>query len=416
MDAGATEAAITLEPAGARGREWSATCAIRAASWCSPGRRCEAGVTYQLDVAATATDIDHQPLVAGAASTFTTAGMSPGPHVVVLAAAPGEGRLDRARVARWHQPRRVSRSRPRRCSVAPACPRRTGCGVAAFGAPLYTYAAAALSPGRWLARGRRARRHGGARRRPCSSCSTRRPGPWSRASPTRRCRRGRPTGRRWPSRERRRSRSSTRRRGSLTTLARRRSAGGAGGLEPARRAARPRCRRHRPTSSTSSWRIRSCSPATRSPASPGASSDPAISPDGTQLAFLRSAPGAQGTWIAGIGASPTPPEVPRPVHPARGVHRDRDARGDQPARRPAPPPSCSSVLRVMSRFRSPQARRPARSAQWWSHPRDGSSCTSTPMPAGIVQAYVENADGSDAQVITDFAPRTLVAASVAVSG
>ena len=35
--------------------------------------------------------------------------------------------------------------------------------------------------------------------------------------------------------------------------------------------------------------------------------------------------------------------------------------------------------------------------------------------SGIVQAYVENADGSNVQLITDFAPRTLVAASVTVS-
>ena len=35
--------------------------------------------------------------------------------------------------------------------------------------------------------------------------------------------------------------------------------------------------------------------------------------------------------------------------------------------------------------------------------------------SGIAQAYIENADGSDVQLITDFAPRTLVAASVAVS-
>jgi hypothetical protein len=35
---------------------------------------------------------------------------------------------------------------------------------------------------------------------------------------------------------------------------------------------------------------------------------------------------------------------------------------------------------------------------------------------GIVQAYVENADGTNIQPITDFAPRTLVTASVAVSG
>jgi len=35
---------------------------------------------------------------------------------------------------------------------------------------------------------------------------------------------------------------------------------------------------------------------------------------------------------------------------------------------------------------------------------------------GIVQAYIENADGTNAQVITNFAPHTLVAASVTVSG
>ena len=40
----------------------------------------------------------------------------------------------------------------------------------------------------------------------------------------------------------------------------------------------------------------------------------------------------------------------------------------------------------------------------------------SPDAAGIVQAYVENADGSHALPITDFAPRTLVAAAVTVSG
>ena len=35
---------------------------------------------------------------------------------------------------------------------------------------------------------------------------------------------------------------------------------------------------------------------------------------------------------------------------------------------------------------------------------------------GIVQAYVENADGTNIQLITDFAPRTLVTVSVTVSG
>jgi hypothetical protein len=39
-----------------------------------------------------------------------------------------------------------------------------------------------------------------------------------------------------------------------------------------------------------------------------------------------------------------------------------------------------------------------------------------PDAGGIVQAYVENADGSNGQVITDFAPGTLAAVSIAVSG
>jgi hypothetical protein len=37
-------------------------------------------------------------------------------------------------------------------------------------------------------------------------------------------------------------------------------------------------------------------------------------------------------------------------------------------------------------------------------------------PAGVEQAYVENADGTHALVITDFSAQTLVAAAITVSG
>ena len=70
----------------------------------------------------------------------------------------------------------------------------------------------------------------------------------------------------------------------------------------------------------------------------------------------------------------------------------------------------------MSRFRSPRGRRSARSARVVVAPSGRQLVYLNADASGIVQAYIENADGSDAQLITDFAPRTLVAASVAVSG
>ena len=90
MDAAATEAAITLNPP-VPGTRVVRNLRDPSRFVVLPGATLEAGVTYQLDVGVAATDIDHQPLVTGAVSTFTTAGMSPGPHVVVLAAVPGEG-------------------------------------------------------------------------------------------------------------------------------------------------------------------------------------------------------------------------------------------------------------------------------------------------------------------------------------
>jgi hypothetical protein len=147
----------------------------------------------------------------------------------------------------------------------------------------------------------------------------------------------------------------------------------------------------------------------------GASSDPAISPDGAQLAFLRSAPGAQGAWITGIGATPTPPRLIDPLVQPVGFTSTGTLVGINR------PPAGTPTLVLVSVAGDEQI-------PITSGPAPGSLGTVVVASSGrqlvylnadatgIVQAYIENADGTNAQVITNFAPHTLVAASVTVSG
>lgn len=147
----------------------------------------------------------------------------------------------------------------------------------------------------------------------------------------------------------------------------------------------------------------------------GASSDAAISPEGTQLAFLRSAPGGQGAWIAGIGPSSTPPRLLDPLVQPVGFTAPGTLLG---IRRPQLGTATLVLVSVAGDEQIPVA----------SGPPPGSLGSVAVAPSGrqlvyldadaggIVQAYIENADGTNMQTITDFAPGTLVAASVAVSG
>jgi hypothetical protein len=147
----------------------------------------------------------------------------------------------------------------------------------------------------------------------------------------------------------------------------------------------------------------------------GASSDPAISPDGSQLACLRSAPGAQGTWIAAIGASSTPVRLVDPSLQPVGFTATGTLLG---INRPQAGIPALVLVSVAGDEQIPIA----------AGPGPGSLGTVAVAPSGrqlvylnpdvngVVQAYVENADGTNGRVITNFAPGTLVAASVSVSG
>ena len=377
-----------------------------------PGATLQAGVTYRLMVAATATDIDHQPLLVGATSTFTTAGMSSGPHVVVLAGIPGEGATT-VLVSPLAPAVAGEPIATEAVLASPRCPRQAGCGAAAVGQPLYTYAAAALSPGGgWLAVVEIDATVGGSA--PVllvldpatgtvvtsfvdsslpswspdgSTLAFSRAGKVSFFNPTT---------------------------GVLTNLP-------AGDPLVAPAVWSPLGEQLvldvAGTSAFDYLELADSVVLARYPVPDvtGASSDPAISPDGSQLAFLRSASSAQGTWIAGIGASSTAPRLLDPLVQPVGFTATGTLLGI--SRPPAGTPTLV-LISVAGDEQIPIA----------SGPVPGSLGTVVVAPSGrqlvylnadtngIIQAYVENADGSNVQVITDFTPRTLVAASVAVSG
>lgn len=150
MDAATTERAITLDPA-VPGTQVIRNEKDKSRFMLVPGRLLLPHVTYRLSVAASATDLHGQRLFGPATISFTTGGLSPGSHGVVLARREDQGATEVLLTALSP----VEDGMPvtaQAALTAPVCDVAPGCGAAAAGTPLYTYAAATLSPDdRWIA-------------------------------------------------------------------------------------------------------------------------------------------------------------------------------------------------------------------------------------------------------------------------
>ena len=150
MDAATTESAIRLDPT-PPGTRVIANTKDKSRFMLLPGHVLAPGVTYRLSVAGTATDEHGQRLAAPVTVAFTTGGVSPGGHALVLVRSPGEAPTE-VLLAGLSA---VEDGLPIASEVAlasPACSTQPGCGAAAFGSPLYAFSAATLSPdNRWLA-------------------------------------------------------------------------------------------------------------------------------------------------------------------------------------------------------------------------------------------------------------------------
>ncbi len=411
MAAAPTQAAIQLTPA------VSGTRVVRNRLDSSrfvvlPGRTLESGVTYRLTIAATAADAHQQPLVAGGSASFTTRGLAPGPHAVVLARAPGEGAttvlLSPLAPAQAGEP--ISTEA---VLVAPRCLSRTGCGNAVMGGPLYTYAAATLSHGgHWLAAVE-------------LDATVAAPQPvlvvldpatgsvlesFARSS--------------MPSWSPDGSTLAFSRAGAVSFFA---TGGGAvTSLPPGDSlvapavwsplgeqlvidVAGPSDPEHLELADSVVLARYSI------PGVSGRSSTPVISPDGAQLAFLRSTTAAGGTWLAGIGKAPTPPRLLDPSLQPLGFSANGTLVGiSQPA---GDPPTLVLVSVAVDERIPITAGPPSGALDTVVVALSGRQLVYLSTDAaGVEQAYVENADGTHALVITDFTAQTLVAAAITVSG
>lgn len=413
MAADDTEAAITLDPP-VPGTRVVRNLRDPSRFVVLPGTTLESGVLYRLTIASTAADIDHQPLVTSTTTTFTTGGLSSGPHAVVLAGVPGEGAttvlLSHLAPAQPGEP--VSSEA---ILAAPRCAVKPACGLVANGAPLYTYEAASLSPGGlWLAVVEddalvAAPRPvlvvlDAATNSVVASFQDALLPSWSANGSTLAFSHARKVSFFNPGT------------GAVTSLP-------AGDPLVAPAVWSPLGEQLvldvAGTSDLEHLELADAVVLARytlpGVGLTGASSDAVISPDGSQLAFLRSAAGVQGTWIEGIGTSPTAPRLLDPSLQPLGFTATGTLVGI--TRPPSGAPSLVLVS-VAGDEQIPIAAGPALGSLGTVvvAPSGRQLVYLNADPTGIVQAYVENADGTNVVPITAFAPRTLVAASVTVSG
>lgn len=150
MDVATTQSAISLDPA-VPGTQVVRNEKDKSRFMLVPGRLLLPHVTYRLSVATSATDLHGQRLLAQFSASFTTSAVSPGPHGVVLARR-GDQPSTEVLVTALAPVEDGMPVAAQTVLSAPLCTQTSGCGAAAENAPLYTYAAAALSAdNRWLA-------------------------------------------------------------------------------------------------------------------------------------------------------------------------------------------------------------------------------------------------------------------------
>jgi hypothetical protein len=144
MNATTTEQAITLDPA-VPGTQVIRNAKDKSRFMLVPGRLLLPHVTYKLSVARTATDIHGQRLFGPVTVSFTTGALSPGDHGIVLARRQDQGPTEvvLTELVPVEDGMPVS---AQAVLSAPNCAVASGCGAAAPGSPLYTFAGAALSP------------------------------------------------------------------------------------------------------------------------------------------------------------------------------------------------------------------------------------------------------------------------------
>jgi hypothetical protein len=377
-----------------------------------PGRTLESGVTYRLSIAATAADSHQQPLVSGSSVSFRTGGLSPGPHAVVLARAAGEGAT--TVLLSPLAPAQPGEPIPSEAVlVAPRCVSHAACGAATVGAPLYTYTEAVLSPGgRWLA----VVELDGTVTAPqpvlvilnaatgsvlASFTHSSLPS-WSPDGVTLAFSRSGAvaffdTGT-----------------GAVTNLP-----AGDALVAPAVWSPLGEQLVLDVAGATDIEHLELADSVVLArypvPGITGESNDPVISPDGTQLAFQRSTPTAQGTWIAGIGTASSAPRLLDAGLEPLGFTATGTLVGINL------PVAGLPTLVLVSVAGDEQIAIPSGPAPGWLTtvvvaPSGRQLIYLSPDTAGIGQAYVENADGSNPLLLTNFAAGGLVATAVTVSG
>jgi hypothetical protein len=376
-----------------------------------PGRLLQPDTRYRVTITRAATDQHHQPLLAAVQTSFTTGTLGPGGHAVVLAGRIGE-RATQVLITGLAPSETGVPVANAVALEAPRCHMALGCGDAPDGSPLYVFSAATLSPGgRWLAVVEHDATVAGsgptlivldaARERATAAIAGGDMPAWAPDAATLAYAAGGDVALYQPGVGRTRtlppgdpllSAPVWKPQGELLAL----------------EVGTSRAKAHVQLADTTADARYPL------PYVDGVSSDPAISPDGSQLALVRAGPGGSGTWLAEIGGGTAPPRLLDPNLVPIGYAADGALLAV--AQAPAGP---ATLVRVnvdsddsVGLTHQPGADALATVVLSASLRR---FAFLAPDLRGVEQAYVETSDGSAAYAITTLGGG-LVASGVSLSG